>query len=64
MSNKPIGQEILAMPAKKFGATPRSAGYDSAGNMISLDLSALALSQLTSQIGHMTNLRMLDLQGN
>jgi internalin A len=64
MPTKPSDREVVAALSKKIGKDLDKVEYDKAGNLISLDLSDLGLSQLPPEIGQLTNLQTLDLRKN
>jgi GTPase SAR1 family protein len=57
-------REIAATLIAKFGADKNRFQYDNKDNLIQLNLSQLALSEVPSEISLLTNLRRLDLSGN
>src|SRR6266699_1121758 len=65
MATQYSDQEIVSNLARKFGAFPKAANYDEAGNLLTLNLSGLDISQLPlpTEIGQLTNLRELSMSG-
>ncbi len=48
MATQYSDQEIVSNLARKFGAFPKAANYDEAGNLLTLNLSGLDLLRLGS----------------
>ena len=57
-------RQILEALTAKLGVKPREARYDDQGRLTKLDLSKLKLARLPQEIGQLSNLEELDLDGN